>query len=194
MNALTAALVYYWTSLPVRPKSSRLRALAELRKEIESGDRPPTALLPFALGDADEDVVFAASSAWVAVRPDPSAAEAAAMDAVEWVRRGLAINRGAVFAALLSRGDESLNGRLNGLRLGFSAGEVETICRHVARRRSAAAEAFLCDWHQLVQEDAQTGVRDLLARSLSRRRRPHRVPGPWSATNSRRAASAPTAS
>ena len=194
MNALTAALVDYWTSLPVRPKSSRLRALAELRKEIESGDRSPTALLPYALGDADEDVVFAASSAWIALRPDPSAAEAAAMDAVEWVRRGLAINRGAVFAALLSRGDESLNGRLNGLRLGFSAAEVETICRHVARRRSIAVQAFLCDWHRLVEEDTQTGVRDCLARSLSRCHRPQLGRGPWSAMNSRRAASAPTAS
>ena len=166
MNALTSALVDYWITLPTRPKASRLRAVAELRQPIESGDLSPLALLPYALGDGDEDVVFAATSAWVASRPEPSAAEAAAAEAIEWVRRGLAINRGAVFAALLSRGDESLNERLSRLRLGFSVREVETICRHVARRRSAAAQAFLSDWHLLLQDDAPAGVRDCLARSL----------------------------
>ncbi len=166
MNALTSALVEYWTALPARPKANRLRAVAELRQPIESGELSPAALLPYALGDGDEDVVFAATSAWVALRPEPSAAESAAADAVEWVRRGLALNRGAVFAALLSRGDESLNGRLRGLRLGFAEHEVETICRHVARRRSAAAQAFLGDWHLLLQDGAEAGVRDCLARSL----------------------------
>jgi hypothetical protein len=166
MNALTSALVDYWTTLPSRPKANRLRAVAELRQPIESGDLSPAALLPYALGDGDEDVVFAATSAWVAVRPEPSASENAAADAVEWVRRGLALNRGAVFAALLSRGDESLNERLRGLRLCFAEREVETVCRHVARRRSAAAQAFLRDWHLLVQDDGEAGVRDCLARSL----------------------------
>ena len=166
MNALTSALVDYWITLPARPKANRLRAVAELRQPIESGELPPSALLPYALGDADEDVVFAATSSWVALRPDPSTAEVAAVEAIEWVRRGLAINRGAVFAALLSRGDESLNERLRGLRLGFVGDEVETVCRHVERRRSVAARELLGDWHQLLQDDADAGVRDRLARSL----------------------------
>ena len=166
MTALTLALVDYWTTLPDRSKPARLRAIADLRQRIAAGELAPGALLPYALGDADEDVVFAATSAWTALRLDSPAAEVAAGDAVEWVRRGLAINRGAVFAALLSRGDESLNARLRGLRLGLNTAEVETVCRHVARRRSAPAQAFLADWLALVEDGGMMDARECLARSL----------------------------
>lgn len=163
MTALTLALVDYWTTLPSRGKPARLKAVAELRQAIGTGTRPADALLPYALGDADEDVVFAATSAWLAVRQDSAAA---ADDSIEWVRRGLAINRGAVFAALVSRGDESLNARLGGLRLGLDADEVETVCRHVARRRSAVAQGFLADWHALLEDGPAAGARECIARAL----------------------------
>ncbi|MFO1406695.1 MAG: hypothetical protein U1F08_04070 [Steroidobacteraceae bacterium] len=166
MTALTRALVEYWTALPSRGKSARLKAVADLRQRIGNGESPARTLLPYVLGDGDEDVVFAATSAWLAVHHGTPAADAAAGDAVEWVRRGLAINRGAVFAALLSRGDEALNARLPGLRLALAADEVATVCRHVARRRCDAAQAFLRDWHRLLGEGADTGAREALARSL----------------------------
>lgn len=166
MTALTLALVDYWTTLPSRAKSVRLKAVADLRARIADGSLPSDALLPYVLGDADGDVVFAATSAWLAVRPATAAALA---DAIEWVRRGLAINRGAVFAALLSRGDESLNARLCGLRLGLAAHEVETLCRHVARRHSPVAQGFLADWHALLEDGADLAARDCIARLLGDR-------------------------
>lgn len=151
MTVLTLALVDYWTALPSRPKSVRLRAVAELRSGVAAGECLPGQLLPYALGDADADVVFAATSTWLAIRNDSAAADVAAGAAIDWVRRSLAINRGAVLAALLARGDESLNARLQGLRLVLSPTEVETVFSLVARRRSAPLQAFLADWRALLE-------------------------------------------
>jgi hypothetical protein len=171
MTALTLALVDYWTALPTRTKATRLRAVEDLRRRIEAGDADPAALLPSALGDADEDVVFSAASAWLAAGTGATSAIEAARDPVEWVRRGLAINRGAVFAALLSRGDEAVNGLLLRLRLGLSADEVETVCRYAVRRRCLRTQGFLRDWIDLLEGEATARERACLAGTLEERAR-----------------------
>ena len=168
VTALTLALVDYWTALPSRSKSARLRGVEELRRRVESGALEPSALVPSALGDPDEDVVFGATSAWLSAQSD---AVTAACDATEWVRRGLAINRGAVFAALLARGDEAVNSHLRRLRLGLSADEVATVCRHASRRHCEWTQAFLCEWHELLDGEATAPARACLAASLAERAR-----------------------
>jgi hypothetical protein len=168
MTALTLALVDYWTALPSRNKSVRLRGVDEIRRRVESGVLEPAALLPAALGDADEDIVFAAASAWLAARVD---ATASAHDAMEWVRRGLAINRGAVFAALLARGDEGLNEGLQRLRLLLSADDVEAVCRR-ASGCCPRTRAFLGDWLDLLDGEASAArERASLAGALASRAR-----------------------
>ena len=112
MNSITTALIDYWQRLPARSAASRRRSLEDARRRVDAGERGADALLPYALADHDEDVVFAATSAYVGILRDVGARNAAAHDAAEWVRRGLAINRGAVFAALLALGDEGVNERL----------------------------------------------------------------------------------
>jgi hypothetical protein len=106
-------------------------------------------LLPFALGDVDDGIVVAATQAYVATCSGPAAADAL-HEATEWVRRGLALNRGAVFGALLAAGDEPILERLAAVRLVLSAPEIEAVSRAVGPQPGPRVLAFLQDWADLV--------------------------------------------
>ena len=166
MNSITPALIDYWQRLPSQSAESRRQGLEEARRRVASGDGNAESLVPFALADHDDDVVFAATSAYVGVVRDALERNAAAHDATEWVRRGLAINRGAVFAALLALGDDGINERLLPLRLALSADEVATVCRRAARRSCERSRAFLHDWHDLLFGEATAREREHVAASL----------------------------
>jgi DNA topoisomerase IA len=73
----------------------------------------------------------------------------AAEDALEWIRRGLALNRGAVFAALLSLDDEQVTATLAGLRLSLDAHEAATVFRRGAQIGCPRARKFLEGWREL---------------------------------------------
>jgi hypothetical protein len=111
--------------------------------------------VPFALADVDEGIVATATHAYVAsamtatagVDPEEPIAEAA-----EWIRRGLALNRGAVFGALLALDDARAVERLAALRLLLSASEVEVACRLLGRSPGPLALSFLRDWAELVAD------------------------------------------
>lgn len=163
MNSITPALIDYWQKLPARSTASRRRSLEEARRRVDVGERGAETLVPYALADCDEDVVFAATAAYVGVIRDAGDRSAAAHDAAEWVRRGLAINRGAVFAALLALGDEGVNERLLPLRLALSAEDVATVCRRAARRPCERSRAFLHEWHELLGEGAPDAGRLFLS-------------------------------
>jgi hypothetical protein len=154
MNSMTPALIDYWQKLPARSTVARRRSLEDARRRVDAGEGSADSLVPFALADHDEEVVFAATSAYVGVVRDAGQREAAAHDASEWVRRGLAINRGAVFAALLTLGDEGVNERLLPLRLALSPEDVATVCRRAARKPCERSRAFLHEWHELLGEGA----------------------------------------
>jgi len=166
MNSITPALIDYWQKLPARSTASRRRSLEEARRRVDAGERGADTLVPYALADCDEDVVFAATAAYVGVIRDAGDRNAAAHDAAEWVRRGLAINRGAVFAALLALGDEGVNERLLPLRLALSAEEVATVCRRAARRPCERSRAFLHEWNELLSVESTTCERSHVAASL----------------------------
>jgi hypothetical protein len=166
MNSMTPALIDYWQKLPTRSAASRRLSLEDVRRRVHSGERGPDALVPYALADHDEEVVIAATSAYVGVLRDASEREAAAHEAAEWIRRGLAMNRGAVFAALLALGDERVNERLNPLRLALSADDVGTVCRRAARRSCESSRAFLQEWHELLFGEATAREREHIAASL----------------------------
>jgi hypothetical protein len=163
MNSITPALIDYWQKLPARSAASRRRSLEEARRRVDAGERGADSLVPYALADHDEDVVFAATAAYVGVIRDAGDRNAAAHDAAEWVRRGLAINRGAVFAALLALGDDGVNERLLPLRLALSEEEVATVCRRAARKPCERSRAFLHEWHELLGEAALDAGRHYLS-------------------------------
>jgi hypothetical protein len=166
MNSITPALIDYWRKLPAQSAALRRQHLEEARRRVTSGNGSAESFIPFALADHDDEVVFAATAAYVGVVRDALERNAAAHDATEWVRRGLALNRGAVFAALLALGDDGINERLIPLRLALSADDVATVCRRAARRPCERSRAFLREWHELLSGEGATLEREHVAASL----------------------------
>lgn len=164
MTALTSALIDYWQQLPGSTPAARHRSFDDVCRRVHAGERDASALIPYALADADEELVFGATTAFLNATGDSGSQRAlAVLDATEWVRRGLALNRGAVFAALLLRGDEAINEHLLPLRLTLSAEDVATICRRAARRPCERSRRFLREWHELLSGDAAAGARRHIA-------------------------------
>ena len=149
MSPMTSALISYWHRLPAESPIARRRTLDTIRERVRAGLEPRSALVPFALGDVDDGIVVAATQAYVAA--GPGAAEAEALhEATEWVRRGLALNRGAVFGALLATADEHVVEKLSALRLVLSPVEIEAVGRALGLQPGPRALAFLLDWADLV--------------------------------------------
>jgi hypothetical protein len=151
MLTVTHALIDYWKRLPFEPPAARRRRLDSLTERIRAAAERRDELLPFALGDVEDDIVAAATreylhSAGAATRERHAALD----DAIEWIRRSLALNRGAVFAELLSLEDESVTARLAPLRLGLSSSEMATACRSLAPRPGSPVAEFLSDWLELL--------------------------------------------
>lgn len=149
MSPLTEALIDYWQFLPAQSRALRQTRLDEVVARVREGKLGPEAFVPFALADVDTEVVLAATHAYLDAGLGNLTHEAAIADALEWIRRGLALNRGAVFAALLSLGDPAVNESLAGLRLGLLADEVATVCRFATATRCSATRGFLRSWLEL---------------------------------------------
>ena len=151
MSPMTSALISYWHRLPAESPGVRRKTLDAIRERVRAGLEPHSALVPFALGDVDDGIVLAATQAYVAT--GPGLADTGALnEATEWVRRGLALNRGAVFGALLGLEDERVLERLAALRLVLSAAEVEALGRVLGGEPGPRATAFLRDWLELIGE------------------------------------------
>jgi hypothetical protein len=155
MSPLTPALISYWHRLPAECAATRRKSLDATRERVRSGREPAAALVPIALGDVDEGIVASATHAYVAAAmaatSDVDPAEPIA-EAAEWIRRGLALNRGAVFGALLALDDERAAERLAALRLLLAAPEVEVACRVLGSSPGLHALDFLRDWADLVAD------------------------------------------
>jgi hypothetical protein len=152
MSPMTSALIQYWQRLPAESPAARRLGLEALSERVRAGLEPGRALVPYALGDVDDDVVAGATRAYAAGGPGRAGGEAA-HDACEWVRRGLALNRGAVFGALLALEDAQTVERLAGLRLLLSAAEARTARAVLGPRPGPVSLAFLRDWAELVAND-----------------------------------------
>ena len=151
MSPMTSALISYWHRLPAESPGARRKTLDAIRERVRAGLEPRSALVPFALGDIDDGIVLAATQAYVTADSGP-ADTGALNEATEWVRRGLALNRGAVFGALLALEDERVIERLAALRLVLSALEIEAVGRAVGPQPGPCALEFLRDWLDLVAD------------------------------------------
>ena len=170
MIALTTALIDYWHRLPSSPVKERRLELENARRRVKARELAPRVLVPYALADHDEEVVYVATRDFITHGADGSALRID--DALQWIRRRLALNRGAVFAALLSLADESVNERLAGLRLVLGADEVATVCRNVEPRHCEPARAFLADWLELLAGGSASRQREIIAAVLGGARTP----------------------
>jgi hypothetical protein len=153
MSPMTSALISYWHRLPAESPAIRRTNLAALRDDVRAGRRPPDALVTAILADSDDEIVHAATRAYVeGYASSPAEHRTAALDAaVEWVRRGLALNRGAVFAGLLASGDADVHERLAAQRLSLSPEEVAVVCRQLPPTLAKPIVAFLREWADLVE-------------------------------------------
>jgi hypothetical protein len=153
MSPMTNALIQYWQRLHAEPPAVRRRCLDAACGRVRLGAEPRSVLLPYALADTDEDVVAAATQAYLRAGASGTTVDSgAAGEAVDWVRRGLALNRGAVFGALLAQGEEATLERLLALRLVLSAPEVEAACRVLGPEPAERAVEFLVDWLVLLAD------------------------------------------
>jgi len=166
---LTPVLVQYWQALPHAAVEERTRWLAATLARVRNGETTTRAIVAHALADADEGIVFAAAAHYAGAHPiSIDRRQAAVGEAVDWIRRGLALNRGAVFAALLSLGDASVDEMLAGLRLILTHAEIEVVCRQAAARPSRATRTFLAEWLELLDacEERDAVARATLAGAL----------------------------
>jgi hypothetical protein len=155
MSSITNALIDYWQRLPVLPVEERRKHLEGTRQRVRTGATAVTALLPFALADVDEHIVCTATTAYVQADGLANGGRDTALaDALEWIRRGLALNRGAVFAALLALGNEQVNGSLASLRLTLATHEKDAVFRRAAHRHCPRTRDFLRDWRDLLGDGA----------------------------------------
>jgi hypothetical protein len=174
MSPMTPALISYWQRLPAESPAIRGINLAALRDDVRAGYRPPDVLVTTILADNDDEIVHAATCAYVeGYTSSPAAHRAAAIDtAVEWVRRGLALNRGAVFAVLLGTGDIDVHERIAAQRLSLSAEEVAVVCRQLPPAPAKSIVAFLREWAELVEGSSDPTLSrhyELVASVLGRR-------------------------
>ena len=173
MSPMNSALISYWHRLPSESPAIRRFNLAALRDDVRAGRRAPEDLVTAILGDIDDEIVHAATRAYVeAYASSPVEHRAAAIEAaVEWVRRGLALNRGSVFAALLGTGDAVVHERLAAQRLSLSAEEVAVVCRQLPPAPVKSIVAFLREWAELVEgseEPILSRHHELVAGALDR--------------------------
>ena len=149
--AVSARLLDYWrVTLPL-PVAARRRALDAVCAAARRDAAVVAAVLPFALGDCDEEIVYRATLAHVGAFPR-QAGLASTADAIEWVRRRLALNCAAVFAALLSLGDDHVLDRLLPLRSTLDADEVAAIRRRLGAECPEPARIFLRAWIDLLDQ------------------------------------------
>lgn len=153
MSPTTNALINYWHRLPADAPGIRRLNLATLCEEVRAGRRAPEALVTAAIGDIDDDIVYAATHTYLeGCTSGPSGQRAAAITAaLEWVSRGLALNRGAVFAVLLGTGDAAVLERLATQRLTLSVEEVATVCRRLPPAPAKSIDQFLRAWAELLE-------------------------------------------
>jgi hypothetical protein len=148
-RATGCALVAYWHWLRHSTLDERTHLLAHLREAVEAGRTGQGAWVAMVLGEHDFELTRTATRAFLGERPMSLARHEAASDAArDWVRRSLALNRAAVFAALVERADEADLERLCALR--GTLARAESVAVIDACRSSARAELqhFLSEWRE----------------------------------------------
>lgn len=149
--AVSARLLDYWRVMLPLPVAARRRALDAVCAAARRDATVVADMLPFALGDCDEEIVYRATLAHLGPFPR-QAGLASTADAIEWVRRRLALNCAAVFAALLSLGDDHALERLLPLRSTLAADEIAAIRRRLGAECPEPARTFLRAWIDLLDQ------------------------------------------
>lgn len=145
--AVTAALMRYWQQLRLASVTQRRWVVAELRAAVRRGETTPRAWLAVALGETDPGLVREAVLDYLGGTPASiERRERVVGDALDWIRRGLALNRVAVFVALLQLGDVTINERLAGLRGRLNEAEAAAVWCEFADCDGTPGGDFIAEW------------------------------------------------
>lgn len=159
-DATGRALCDYWGWLRAADRDRRHALAGRLRQAVEQGRTGLRAWVPVILGDTDFELVRAAARAYVDARPvSLEQLERRVADTLDWIRRGLALNRAAVFVALLETADETLLPRLAGLRGRMSAAEAQAVWQACAGLHDDATRGFLDEWRARHEGDVVSSGR-----------------------------------
>jgi hypothetical protein len=143
----TAALLHYWRELRLASVTQRRWVVAELRAAVRRGETTARAWLSVALGETDPALVREAVLGYLGGTPvSIERRERAAGDALDWIRRGLALNRVAVFVALLQLEDVAINDRLAGLRGRLTAAETAAVWCEFGDCDCTPSGDFIAEW------------------------------------------------
>ncbi len=149
--AVTAALMRYWQELRLASVTQRRWVIAELHAAVRRGETTSRAWLPVAVGETDPGLVREAVLGYLGGTPvSIERRELATGDALDWIRRGLALNRVAVFVALLQLGDVTINERLAGLRGRLNDAEAAAVWRAFADCDGTPGGDFIAEWRTFV--------------------------------------------
>jgi len=147
----TAALMRYWQALRLASVTQRRWVVAELRAAVRRGETTSRAWLPVAVGETDPGLVREAVLGYLGGAPvSIERRELAVGDALDWIRRGLALNRVAVFVALLQLGDVTINEQLAGLRGRLNEAETAAVWCVFADCDGTPSGDFITDWRACV--------------------------------------------
>ena len=150
---LTILLGEYWRLVAATPIDSRREWAESVRRRYRCGLLDSSVLALIALGESDDRLVHDATLDYVTRGPVSLEQRRAAFDdSLDWLQRGLTLNRGAVFAALVSVGDESVLERLAAIRLTLSTDEIDVVCRLLAGMARNLPRQFIGSWFDLLNQ------------------------------------------
>ena len=151
-ETLARALVAYWLDLPSCTLADRRNALRAVRQRVRHAELTVRAFVAWALCEPDGELVREAVLDYIGAVPvSIERRESLVGDALDWIRRSLALNREAVFAALLSLDDPAVLERLAPLRLRLTSAERAAVLRHAGSLPATGpAHEFLVEWRDLL--------------------------------------------
>ena len=148
-RALTGeALAGYWRLVAVTSVAQRATMLQELRDDIAAGHTTVRACVPVALGEPAFPLARDAALEYVGGWPTSVDRRAHVVDeVVDWIVRGLALERAALFCALLERADPACLERLASVRARLDERETAAVfAAFQGRQVDVEVATFLGEW------------------------------------------------
>lgn len=145
--AVTQAIVQGWQWLASRSVDERRALQAHLRDAIAQGHTTARAWLPLAMSEIDPVLLRAAVLGYLGSAPRSVEQRGQALDdVIEWFRRGLTLDRVAVFVSLLELRKPEVNERLASLRGRLTDAERDRALHGFADATDTLTREFIADW------------------------------------------------
>jgi len=141
-------LADYWRFVAVTDVAGRARMLRALRDDVAAGHATVRACVPVALGDPAFQVAREATLTYVGGWPTSVDRRTHVFDeVVDWIVRGLALDRAALCCALLERADAACLERLARVRARLDEREARAVFAALADRAlSVDVATFVEEW------------------------------------------------